>query len=221
MSYDPDAVPRAHIVEALKKPGTPALTAVVLAAGTSQRMPAQNKLLLDFRGRPLVAHTIGTVVAAQLGEVIVVLGHEADRVRHALASYPVRCIQNDRYAEGMRTSIQAGVAAASPTALGYMICLADLPLIEPAELNALAGAATAAITRDPKSIIVPVHAGRRGNPVVFPAYYKPDILALRGVVGCRGLLKAHPEHVVAVEMETNHVLVDVDTPAAYAALQGR
>lgn len=199
-------------------PGPRPLTAVVLAAGASRRMQARNKLLLDFRGKPLVAHSVEAVLAAAPGEVVVVLGHEADRVRSVLSAYPVRFVHNNRHTEGMLTSIQAGVAAAAPNALGYMICLADLPLLEPTELRTLAEAAIAAIAQDPESIIVPVHGGQRGNPVIFSAAYRPKILAQRGSLGCRGLIKAHPDRVVPVEMATDHILVDVDTPAAYTAL---
>lgn len=197
----------------------PWLTAIVLAAGSSQRMESRNKLLLDFGGKPLVAHVVKTIVAAGLEEVVVVVGHEANRVRNVLVPYPVTFVHNERYPEGMSTSIHAGVNAASEEAAGYMICLADLPLIEPAELRVLIRAFNAALEQDDKHIVVPYHAGERGNPVVFPVYYKPAILAQRGLMGCRGLIEQHRDHVVAVEMETDHILVDIDTPEAYLGLR--
>ena len=196
------------------------LTAIVLAAGSSERMESQNKLLLDFRGKPLVAHIVETVVAGGLNEVVVVLGHESERVRSVLATFPVTFTRNDRYMEGMTSSIHAGVAASSKESNGLMICLSDLPLITPAELQQLGTAFEAAYEKNPNCIIVPYHEGQRGNPVIFSAVYRPEILAERGLLGCRRLVKQHQAHVVEVEMETDHILVDIDSPEAYAYLVG-
>ena len=196
------------------------ITALVLAAGASRRMGDRNKLLLPFRGRPLIEHVVRTVLAARVGEVVVVLGHEAERVRDALRDLPVAFAHNERFEEGMTTSIQAGLAAASPDAAGYLICLSDLPLIEPAELDRLVTAFERAREADARAIGVPAFEGRRGNPVLFAAHYRPDLLAHRGMTGCKGIVRQHPEHVVEVEMDTDHVLQDVDTPEAYERVSG-
>ena len=197
---------------------SPQLTAIVLAAGSSERMESQNKLFLDFRGKPLVAHIVETVVAAGLYEVVVVLGHEGERVQSVLATYPVTFAHNSRHIEGMSTSIHAGVDASSEEVAGFMICLSDLPLIEPGELQLLVAAFAAANEQDRKCIVVPYHDGQRGNPVIFSAHYKPEILAEHGLMGCHGLVKQHRDCVVEVEMETDHILVDIDTPEAYRGL---
>lgn len=194
------------------------LTAIVLAAGASKRMDSGNKLLLDYRGKPLVAHVVETILAAGLEEVVVVLGYEAERVRSVLGGYPVTFAENPRYHEGMSTSIHAGVRAASPESAGFMVCLADLPLIESSELEKLVRAFNTAGAQDDRHIIVPYHRGERGNPVIFPAHYKSEILAQRGLMGCRGLTEQHRDHVIAVEMDTDHILTDVDTSDAYEAL---
>src|SRR5690606_18924945 len=122
--------------------------------------------------------------------------------------------------EGLAASIRAGLEAASRRADGYMICLSDLPLVEPAELNALASAFREAVRAGARPIVVPVHRGRRGNPVVFAAHYRPELLAQRGPGGCKAVVERHPDHVVAVEMAADHVLRDVDTPEAYDDLPG-
>lgn len=195
------------------------ISAIVLAAGESQRMGEQNKLLLPFHGRPLIEHVVQTVCASEAGEVIVVLGYEADRVREVLDDYDVTCVHNPRFREGMTTSIHAGVRAAAPETDGFMICLSDLPLIEPEELNTLIAALEATHRTDGQGIVVPVFQGQRGNPVLFSAHYKPDILAHDGLMGCKGVVKQHRERVVEVEMESDHVLRDIDTPEAYRKLR--
>ena len=96
--------------------GSPKVTAVLLAAGTSTRMGGVNKLLLPVGGMPLVRRSVETLLRASVGEVVVVLGHEAERVRAAVGALPVRCVVNAAYASGMTSSIQAGVRAAAPGA---------------------------------------------------------------------------------------------------------
>lgn len=197
------------------------VTAIVLAAGESRRMGAENKLLLPFGAATLIERVVGAVRASAVGEVVVVVGHEAERVRAALREQDVLFAENPHYQEGMTTSIHAGIGAASGTASGFMICLSDLPLIEPDEFDRLLAAFETATADDPRRIVVPVFEGQRGNPVIFPAVYRSDILNQRGVMGCKGLVRQHPERVVEVEMPTDHVLRDADTPEAYARLRDR
>ncbi len=195
------------------------VAAIVLAAGSSRRMGGRNKLLLPFRGQPLVRHVVTTILNSQADPVLVVLGHEAEAVRAALADLPIGFTYNPRHAEGMTTSIQAGVAAAPADVLGYMICLSDLPLIETAEYDRLLEAFRKALARDPACIVVPEFQGQRGNPVLFAASYRAAILAEERLTGCRGLVRRYPEHVVRVAMPTDHILQDIDTPEAFEVLR--
>ena len=130
----------------------------------------------------------------------------------------VTIVENDRYPEGMTTSIHAGVRAVSPEAAGFMICLSDLPLIEPEELNRLIAAFEQAARDDERPIVVPTFESRRGNPVLFSAFYKPELLDHTGLMGCKEMVKQNPHHVLEVAMATDHVLRDVDTMEAYQRL---
>jgi molybdenum cofactor cytidylyltransferase len=195
------------------------ISALLRAAGASRRMGERNQLLLPSAGRTLIEHTTETVCAAAVDEVIVVLGHEADRVQDVIGRFDVHFTHNPRYAEGMTTSIQAGVRAASAEADGYLICLSDLPLVERADLDTLVAAFKAAVQHTEAPIVVPVYRGRRGNPALFASAYRADILAHEDPAGCRQLVQRHAGHVVAVEMPDDHTLVDIDTPEAYRRLR--
>lgn len=193
------------------------ISAIVLAAGMSTRMGAENKLLLPFRGTTLIGNMVDVVTGARVGETLVVLGHEAERVRAALAGKPVTFVDNLDYAEGMGSSVQAGVRAVSPQATGIMVCLTDLPLIESAELDRLIAAFEAG--QAGKSIAVPSHQGQRGNPVLFSARFRDEVLSTRGpVAGCRGIVKKYPDQVLEVEMAHDHILRDIDTIEDYRRL---
>lgn len=188
------------------------VSALVLAAGISQRMPGSNKLLLPLRGKTIVAHTVDHLLAAEIAEVLVVVGHQAELVQGALSGRAVNFVFNPDYAGGLSTSIAAGVRAASTAAQAFLISLADVPLVTAAEVNLLLQSFT---RRRDCSIAVPVHAGRRGHPVVFARVHERELLALTGDAGGRTILAAHSQAVLEVEMPADHILCDVDTPAAY------
>jgi molybdenum cofactor cytidylyltransferase len=189
------------------------LSAIVLAAGMSTRM-GQNKLLLDFKDKPLIAHAVDTLLASEIDEVIVVLGHEADKAQEKLRGKQVRLIQNPDYREGLSTSVRAGVNAVSSQAAGIMVYLADQPLLEPADANRILRAFTHA-KEVGKSIVVPFFDGQRGNPVLLDSLYREAILGVVGDVGCKGVIRRYPDQVFVVEMENDHVVRDVDNMEEY------
>ena len=190
---------------------------LLLAAGASRRMGAENKLLLPFRGQTLLEATLGQLEAAAVGEIFVVLGHEADRIRPVLAGRPCRIVDNPAYATGMTSSIQAGVTAAGE-ASGYMICLADMPLIDAATYRLVARTFEANRLPDAPLIVQPHFGGQRGHPVVFAAVYRDELLRLSDPEGARSVIGAHREHLLLVESPTPGVLLDADTPEAYQRL---
>jgi molybdenum cofactor cytidylyltransferase len=192
------------------------LSAIVPAAGMSTRL-GRNKLLLPFKGQPLIAHAVDTLVASKVDEIIVVIGHEADQVRTAIGNRRVRFVENPDYRLGLSTSVRAGFAAVPVQATGIMIYLADQPLLETGEVNFLIYALAEAGKAN-KSIVVPLFRGQRGNPVIVRATYKNSLLAITGETGCRRLIKENPEQVLTVEMPTDHVVRDIDTMEAYDRL---
>jgi molybdenum cofactor cytidylyltransferase len=147
----------------------------------------------------------------------VVTGDQAGAVAAALAGLDVRLVHNPDYAEGMSTSLRAGIAAAGD-ARGALICLGDMPLVTAAHLDALIDAAR---SDDGDAIVVPTCRRKRGNPVLWPARDFAEIATLTGDVGARALLERHAERVRLVELDDPAILADVDTPDALAALRGR
>jgi molybdenum cofactor cytidylyltransferase len=179
----------------------------------------RNKLLLTFGGQSLIAHTVDTLLASQVDQVVVVLGHEADKVRAELHGKPAVFVENPNYREGLSTSVRAGLGVVPAEAEAIMICLADQPLLQSADVDLLIGAFAEAKANH-KSFVVPFFRGQRGNPVVLDSQYREAILDVVGDVGCRRVIKHNPDRVFAVEMETDHVVRDVDTLEDYERLTG-
>lgn len=199
----------------------PSFSAVLLAAGESRRMGVANKLLLPLAGEPLAARTLRTLARAGLSEIVVVLGHEADAVRAALAPLAAACgarfVDNLRYREGQMSSVNRGVRALRRAVDGILVCPADLPLLEAADL-AILREAFARLSG--ATILVPTFEGRRGNPIVM-AYPHREAIVGGHNLGCRHLIERHPEAVATLPMRDAHCVTDLDTPEDYVAMQAR
>lgn len=184
--------------------------AIVLAAGASTRMGEQ-KLLLPFAGTTVVAHIVQELQAAQVAAVHVVTGHEPDRIHAALAGMDVVFAHNPDYTRGMLSSIRTGLASAPAHWTAALIALGDQPLMRAAHVRALVDAHAAETDR----IFVPGHAGRRGHPLLLPRRYWQEALEQHDDTGLRGLLAAHADAVTVIELATEDVLSDMDTPDDY------
>ncbi|GLK78808.1 molybdopterin-binding/glycosyltransferase family 2 protein [Methylopila turkensis] len=189
---------------------------VVLAAGRSSRMEGPNKLLEIVEGRPLVRHAVEAALASKaLSEVVVVVGHQADRVEAALAGLPVRFAANPAFGDGLSTSLRAGLVALDRSVDGALVMLGDMPRIDPGLIGKLVAAF------DPSSgahAVLPTRDGKRGNPVLWGRRFFAELMAVEGDVGGRHVLGAYAEFVREVEADAG-VLFDVDTPEALRALR--
>jgi molybdenum cofactor cytidylyltransferase len=192
------------------------VAAVVLAAGRSTRMGAINKLIADIGGKPLVRIVVERALASQASPVIVVTGHEKEKVEAALAGLPVRFAHNRDYAEGLGSSLKAGIAAVPKEADGAIVCLGDMPQVDAGLIDKLVTAF------DPEKgalVVVPSIEGRRGNPVVWSRRFFSDLMAVQGDVGARHLIGSYAEAVAEVPVAGPGAVTDVDTPESLSAVK--
>jgi molybdenum cofactor cytidylyltransferase len=192
------------------------IAAVVLAAGRSTRMGAVNKLIAEIGGKPLVRIVAEQALASSARPVIVVTGHERERVEAALDGLPVRLVHNPDYADGLGTSLKAGIAAVPAEADGAVVCLGDMPQVSGALIDRLIAAF------DPERgalVVVPTTGGRRGNPVVWSRRFFHDLMRIQGDIGARHLIGAYAEAVVEVPVADDAALIDVDTPESLSAVK--
>lgn len=194
----------------------PKVHIVLLAAGRSSRMGGPNKLLALFAGQPLVRRTAERALASKASGTIVVTGHQQQRVREALAGLSLRFAENPDFAEGLSSSLKAGVSALPADAAGALVVLGDMPGVTSADLDRLidvfrkAGGA---------SIVRASHDGKRGNPVLLPRSLFPGVAHLEGDTGARHLVENGGLEVIDVEIGAG-AAVDVDTPQALAEAGG-
>jgi molybdenum cofactor cytidylyltransferase len=179
-------------------------------------MGGPNKLLENIAGRPLVRIVAETALASRARPVIVVTGHQRERVEAALAGLPVRFAHNADFADGLGTSLKTGIAALPAAADGVVVCLADMPQVDAALIDRLLG------EFDPDKgalVVVPTIDGKRGNPVVWSRRFFPDLMAVEGDVGARHLIGRYAEAVTEVPLSGNAALTDIDTPEALQAVK--
>lgn len=210
-----EIVTRPQPRESVEQPGRQ-VAAIVLAAGRSSRMGGPNKLLAEIGGRPLVRIVAEAALASRARPVIVVTGHQRERVEAALAGLDVVLVHNPAYADGLSASLKAGIAAVPPAADGAIICLGDMPQVDARLIDRLLTAF------DPERgalVAVPTIGGKRGNPVVWSRRFFSDLSTLTGDVGARGLIASYPEAVVEVATTDDAAFNDVDTPDALDAVR--
>ncbi len=187
------------------------LPALLLAAGASARMQGGQKLLLDWRGKSLLRHAYDVLLEGGCGQVVCVLGGEADRLRAELPA-KTQVVVNTAFAAGMAGSIVMGIGQVPPESAGVLIALADMPFVSPALVSRLRALF---FQHGGEKIIVPVHGERRGNPVVFPRRFFAELRSLRGDSGARWMIAGHEHSLVLCPVEDERVFLDIDTREAY------
>ena len=192
--------------------------AIILASGQSRRMGEQNKLLAELAGTPMIRQVVENVSRSAADPVLVVVGHDADRVESALSGSDVTVVTNPDYEDGISASIRHGVAALPDDVDGVIICLGDMPEVEAKTIDAL----VAAFERHGGDrICVPFADGKRGNPVVWGRRYFNEMRKIEGDVGAKQLLGMFAGQVVDVPVDDMSILTDIDSPSALSALRSR
>ena len=186
---------------------------VVLAAGTSSRL-GRNKLLVQVEGESVVRRAVRRAVEAGLDPVLVVLGHEAERVEKELAGLPCRPVLNPDYESGQPSSVRAGIAAVPESAAAAIVALADMPLVTAEMLAALVER-----YREPQALaVVSDYGGVVAPPILYDRALFPELLAISGPGCTKKVLARHREQTAALCRPAED-LVDLDEEADFARVQ--
>ncbi|MDO4553451.1 MAG: NTP transferase domain-containing protein, partial [Bacillota bacterium] len=188
---------------------------VILAGGFSSRMQ-DFKPLLPVGGLSAVSLCLKLAKAAGIDRVLVVTGHRHEELEGHLAGKG-ETIYNPQFAEGMFTSIQAGLAAlqkTGPFPEAVLLLPVDHPLVPAAAVEQLLEAHRA----HPDSFIVPCFHGKKGHPLLIPRRFFREIAEYEGTKGLKGVTDAHPEELLRIDTPWEGVVLDMDSPEDYREL---
>jgi len=193
------------------------IAAIVLAAGGSRRF-GRPKQLLDWHGRPMVAHVVDQVLKcvssdAGITESVVVVGHAAETVCEALKGRPLRIVFNPDWEQGQSTSMRVGLKALGPDIGAALFVLADQPGLTPAIFEQIIQRYRETLA----PIVLPTFQDRRGNPVLFDRSLFEELMAIEGDQGGRSLFTRYP--LEQVELTDAAVIQDIDTVSDYEAIK--
>lgn len=192
----------------------PKIAALLLAAGSSLRMGDANKLIATVDGTPLVRIAAEAALGSGVTELTVVTGHAPGAVESALEGLDFTRVHNPDFADGLSTSLRAGLASLPADVDGVVVLLGDMPGVTAATVDRLIDAFHA------DGIVVPTFDGQRGNPVIWSRKFFPDLMAVVGDSGGRRIIETNRDAVTEVEFGPA-VTLDVDTPEALAAVGGK
>jgi molybdenum cofactor cytidylyltransferase len=186
------------------------ICALLLAAGESKRM-GEPKMLLPFGQKTIIEHIVDNILSSKADKTLVVLGSHREEILNKISGRPVLTAVNHRYKEGMLSSIQTGFEALPKETLAAIVFLGDQPLIPFSVIDDL----IEGYRRTQKGILLPVHKKNRGHPILIDMKYKHEVLTLSPDIGLRALVHGHPEDMMEVEVDSPHILKDIDKPEDY------
>lgn len=182
------------------------ITGIIMASGYSKRM-GQNKLLMDFRGKPIIEYVIEAARDSDLDKIIII--YRDERIAQIGKTYEIECFYNDRAHLGQSQSVILGVKEAPPGS--YMFFVGDQPFINPSLINKL----IKKHKEDEKKIIIPKYKDKMGMPIIFPNKFKEDLLKVDGDKGGRDIIRENPDQVNSLDIGDEKLLVDIDNIKEY------
>ena len=207
--------PRPRVVEVINAHDKPMISAIVLAAGCSQRMGLP-KLGLKLGDKSILEHVIDNALASKVSEVILVLGPETAHLRSSLEGLSrVKVVENQQPDRGQSTSLRLGLQRISRGAQATLILMGDQPLVTPDIINALINKYSQ--SRGP--IVAPIYGGQRGSPVLFDRSLLGELMAVEGDKGGREIVEKYKDSMVLVSFVSPLAGGDVDTWEDYMTLR--
>jgi molybdenum cofactor cytidylyltransferase len=191
------------------------ISAIVLAAGQSKRMGTA-KMLLPFGKKTIIESVIDNVRQSKVKEVLVVLGADREKLERQISHLPVKIVFNPKYSTGMLSSVHHGFDQLKPKAKAAVVVLGDQPSLSPSTIDHMIDA----FKRTQKGIVLPVYRSRRGHPILIDMKYKEEIQRLNPHVGLRELIHRNSDDIFQLEVGSDSILQDIDTPQDYEKEMG-
>jgi len=185
------------------------ISAILLAAGQSQRMGGDNKLIKKYIKKHLINHILDTLIKSKIKKIIVVSGFQNSKVKKIIVkNKKINFVYNKNYKSGMASSIKTGLKRISKKNIGFLIIHADMPKISRKIINKL----YEAIKNKDKEIFVPIYKRKLGNPVGFKYSMLKKLKKIKGDKGAKKIIKRNKKKLYLVKVNAKSIFNDLNTP---------
>ena len=188
------------------------ITGIILASGFSKRM-TRDKLLLSVEGMPLVERVVKAAKISLIDEIILV--YQNEEIKKIADKYGVKAVYNKKAAEGKSAAVKLGISSSHPDTEGFMFLVGDQPYLDSSTINKLIDI----FKTEKHPVVVPVYAGKRGNPVLFSSKLKEELLKLEGDCGGRDVIEKMSVNVKQVDIDLSITGTDIDTQEEYEKIR--
>ena len=183
------------------------ISAILLAAGKSKRLKGENKLIKNFKGKPLINHILSSLIKSKVNTIFIVVGYQNQKIKKiAYKNKKITFVTNLNYKKGISSSINSGLKRISKKNIGFLITHGDMPLISKTILNTLCSA----LKNKDKEIFVPVYKKKLGNPLAFKYSMIKSLKKIKGDKGAKKLIRSNKSKIKLMKMKTKSILIDFD-----------
>ena len=183
------------------------ISAILLAAGQSKRLKSENKLIKNFKGKPLINHILSSLIKSKVNKIIIVVGYENQKIKKiSYKNKKIIFVSNLNYKKGISSSIKCGLKKISKKNKGFLITHADMPLVSKTILNTLCSA----LKNKKKEIFIPVYKKKFGNPLAFKYSMIKSFRKIKGDRGAKKLIRLNRSKVQLMKMKSKSILIDFD-----------
>lgn len=183
------------------------ISAILLAAGKSKRIPEANKLLIKYKNKLLINHILGELIKSKVNKIFVVLGYEYTKVKkNCLKDKKVNFLVNKNFKKGISGSIKLGVKKLNSNYKGFLIVQSDMPFIKSTHINKIYNS----IKKNNKLVHVLNYKTQIGNPIGFNISLSKKFNKIKGDVGARYLVKRLKKDTNFIKVNSPKLFKDFD-----------
>lgn len=191
------------------------ISCILLSAGSSSRFGSP-KALAKLTHETIIEHLLKLLIAADIDEIIVVLGAGADQIKPFLFKHKkIRIVHNKDYKLGQTSSFKTGLTAVTPQATGVLLMPVDYPMVQPDTIQAL----IASFKEKSPLLLIPTYQDHKGHPPLFAARLKKEFLALDNSVGINTIIHRHPTETMLLAVPDPGVIQNFNTQEEFERLK--
>ena len=189
------------------------ISSILLAAGQSERMEGENKLIKEIRGIPLIKHSIKNILTSPIEELIIVLGYQKETIEKLIdKNEKIKIVFNKDFKNGIASSIKTGIKYLSKKSEAFFICLGDMPEVNNEVYSKLIDSKK---NNQKKEIFVPYYENQQGNPILFSITMKDKLEEVSGDFGAKKIIMQNNEKTFRLLTKDKGIVADFNTQSSF------